>query len=232
MKYLRRISADAIRALSCDLEHGAEGAAVLPGAAGDADEVLPAVFGMWVLAVDAPDAQVRALEGSLDLLLRHQLLALGDLVRPGADPGLRIVGQAGGAVVPVGEAVPAVVERRAVVGIGEGSVQPRAVRGRDGRLQVGPVAAVDVVQVVAVLGRVGGVDVGEGEAVAAQLEGGPTLRALPVFVTAEQMGVITLELIRTAEVILELTTCQAQKGDHNEVSHDFTSFFNDHLTYM
>ncbi len=53
------------------------------------------------------------------------------LVPPLADPGVEVVGEAGGAAEPVGVAVPAVVEGRAVVRVGEGAVQPGRVGGEE-----------------------------------------------------------------------------------------------------
>ena len=96
-----------------------------------------------------------------------------------------VIGQAGRAVVAVGLAVLALPEDAAVHRVGEGPVQPGAVGGGDGRLQLRPLAALHQVQLGALLQGVGGVSVDEAETIAACPQLCPALLAVPVLVTAE-----------------------------------------------
>jgi len=138
------------------------------------------------------------------------LLALSHLVSPLAHPVCWVKGQPRGAAVPVGKAVPAVVEGGAVVRSREGPVQPGAVGSRDGRLQFSSVAAVDVVGVLAVLGGEGGVGVVESKPVAAHFLFGDAFKALPVPVAAVQVRVVALELVGALEVIDQLSQAGSQ----------------------
>ena len=75
-----------------------------------------------------------------------------------------------------------------------------------------PVAAFHVVHVVAVLGGVGGVDVVKNESVATKLQVGRSRFAVPVLVTAVQVRVKALELIRALELVLLGLAEADQKG--------------------
>jgi hypothetical protein len=118
-----------VRALSvikaeADLENGSQWAAVLTRSASNADKVLAAVFWVCVLGENSSSLLGRTLESSFLNLSLLLLFAALDLICPLADAILGIKGEAGGTGVPVGEAIPAVEEGGAVLGIQEGSVQP------------------------------------------------------------------------------------------------------------
>ena len=103
-----------------------------------------------------------------------------------------VIGQAGRAVVAVGLAVLALPEDAAVHRVWEGAVQPGAVGGGDGRLQLRPLAALHQVQLGALLQREGGVRVQEAQPVAADLQLGEALLAVPVLVTATTQNIIII----------------------------------------
>ncbi len=75
-----------------------------------------------------------------------------------------------------------------------------------------PVATIDVVHVVAVLGGVGGVDVVKDKSVAAKLQVGWSRFAVPVLVAAEQVRVESLELIWALKLVLLGMAEADQKG--------------------
>ena len=95
----------------------------------------------------------------------------------------------------------------------ERSVEPGAVGGADGLLDLGPGPALHVVEVVAVLGRVGGVQVIKGQAVSARLQRGHAPLALPVLVAAHVVRVVALELIWADEVLLGKSATYEMKGE-------------------
>ena len=129
--------------------------------------------------------------------------ALGHLVSPLAAPGHLVIRQAGRAVVPVGLKYHVIRSRRmrgqyshlavltfpehaAVLGVGECSPEPGAVVSGDRGLELRPLAALDQVELGALLQGEGGVGVQEAQAIAA----GPQLRAalltMPVFVATRK----------------------------------------------
>ena len=108
--------------------------------------------------------------------------------------------------VSVSQPVSAVVESGAVVFGREGSVEPRAVGSRDGRLQLRAVPTLDVVGVLAVFSGEGRVRVVKSQAVSAQLLFGYALQTLPVAVAAVEVRVVALELIGAAEVVYKLAS--------------------------
>lgn len=79
--------------------------------------------------------------------------AFGHLVGPHAHPGLAVVGQSGAALVTGCLAVPAVPEDIALLFVREDAVEAGAVRRADGWFELRALAAVHVVQVIAVLGE-------------------------------------------------------------------------------
>lgn len=79
--------------------------------------------------------------------------AFGHLVGPHAHPGLTIVGQSGATLVARGLAVPTVPEDVALLFVGEDAVQAGAVRRADGRFELRALAAVHVVQIIAIFGE-------------------------------------------------------------------------------
>ena len=82
--------------------------------------------------------------GTHEAVAHLGLVATVHVVGPHANAVLRIVGQAGGALVARGLAVPARVEDATVGRVGEQAIEARTVRRGDGRLHLGPVrAAID-----------------------------------------------------------------------------------------
>lgn len=126
---------------------------------------------------------------------------LWHLIGPHAHPGFAIVGQSGAALVARCLAVPAVPEDVAFLLVGEDAVEPGAMRRVDGRLELRSLATVHVVQVVAVLGEelaVGGV---ERQTIAARLQLGHVVVALPILV-ARTVVRVKSEVVRAFEVLL------------------------------
>lgn len=127
--------------------------------------------------------------------------ALGHLVGPHAHPSLTIVCQSGAALIAGRFAVPAVPEDIAFLLIGEDAVEAGAMRGTDGWLELRALAAVHVVQVIAVLGQelvVAGV---KREAVSARLQLRHVVVAFPIFI-ARYMVRIEPEVVRAFERFL------------------------------
>ena len=170
------------------VEDLAQGTAVLPGLTVDAEEVLPAVGRVRVLGEGPGRSSRRTLElSALVVDLDHGRAALGDLVGPLAAPGDLVVGQPGGAVVPVGLPVLALPEHAAVQLVGEGAVEAGTVGGGDGRLELGPLPALHQVELGALLQSEGGVGVKEAQAIAAELLLCQSVLTVPVLVTAETL---------------------------------------------
>lgn len=79
--------------------------------------------------------------------------AFGHLVGPHAHPGFTIVGQSRATLVTRGLAIPTVPEDIALLFVGEDAVQTGTVRRADGRFELRALAAVHVVQIIAILGE-------------------------------------------------------------------------------
>ena len=109
-------------------------------------------------------------------------LALRDLISPHAHASLSVVSESGTALVLGGFSVPAVPESVALLLVGENTVQPRTVGRAYGRLELAALAAIDVVQVVAVFREELAVRRVERQTVAARLQFGGVVVALPVLV--------------------------------------------------
>lgn len=203
LRNIFRINALAIVGGSCNFENGSQRTSVLARSSPNADKVLSAIFRVSVFGENTGGGVCRALEGSFfAVFFGFGLLAALDLIGPLAHAVLGVEGEAGSAGEPVGEAVAAVEESGAVLGIREGSEQAGAVGCFYGGLDLGSVAALDVVHVVAVFGGVGRVDVVEDETVAANFQLGGASIAVPVLVTAVEVRVEALELVRAFEVVL------------------------------
>lgn len=127
--------------------------------------------------------------------------AFGHLVGPHAHPSLTIVGQSGAALIAGRFAVPAVPEDVALLLVGEDAVEARAMRRADGRLELRALAAVHVVQVVAILGEELAVAGVESETVTARLQFRHVVVAFPIFV-ARYMVRIEPEVVRAFEGFL------------------------------
>lgn len=76
------------------------------------------------------------------------------MISPHADSGFTVVSESGTALVPGGLSVPAIPENVAFLLVGEDTVESRAMGRADSWLELRPLAAVDVVEVVAVFGYV------------------------------------------------------------------------------
>ena len=136
--------------------------------------------------------------------------ALGHLISPHADARLPVVSESGAALVPGGLAVPAVPEGVALLLVGEDAVEARAVGRGNRRLQLRPLAAVDVVQVVAVLREEFAVARVEGEPVAAGLQLGYGVVALPVLVAGQVVRVEAV-VVRAFERLLRARACNDKR---------------------
>jgi len=200
------VCAFAVITVFSNVEDGPQGTPVLSGSAGDAHKILSAVSWVSVLGEDSGPglrADKLAIVLSFGCLL---LLALPHLVSPFAHAVCGVEGQTGGAAVSVSQPVSAVVEGGAIVFGREGSVEPRAVGSRDGRLQLRAVPTLDVVGVLAVFSGESRVRVVKSQAVSAQLLFGYALQTLPVAVAAVEVRVVALELIGAAEVVYKLAS--------------------------
>ena len=93
---------------------------------------------------------------------------------------------------PVCLAILTLPEDAAVLRVSECSPEAGAVGGGDGGLQLRPLAALHQVQLGALLQREGGVRVQEAETVAADLQLGEALLAVPVLVTAATHNIIII----------------------------------------
>ena len=206
LRHLVRVRALPVHPVaSPGVENCAKGTAVLPGHPADAEVVLTTVGGMSVLGED-PGGALGALELPA-LLVHHQAAAaLSDLVRPSAASALLVVGEAGRTLVPIGLPVLTHPEYAAVFEVLVGSPGAGAVRGGDGRLQLSPLPALHQVQLVALLQGEGRVRVYEAEAVATRPQRCLALRALPVLVTAVEVGIVTLQRVGATEVVHQLSS--------------------------
>lgn len=108
--------------------------------------------------------------------------ALRHLIGPHAHPGFTIVGQSRAALIAGGLAVPTVPEDVALLLIGEDAVEAGAVRRADGRFELRALAAVHVVQIIAVLGEELAVAGVKRQTVAARLQFRHVVVAFPIFV--------------------------------------------------
>lgn len=183
-----------------DLEDGSDRASVLAGYTLQADVVLAAIIRM---SVTGERSRVRDLTGgwASESSGNFFVSALGYLIGPHADTRFAIVGESGGALVPGGLSVPAVPEDVAFGLIGEDAVQPFAVSGGDRIFQFRPLAALDVVDVIAVFGQEFRVARVEGQTVSAGLQLGDVVVALPVLIAGDVMWV-EAEVVRAFEVFL------------------------------
>lgn len=148
------------------------------------------------------------------------------LVSPHADSGFAIVSQTRRALIPGRFTVPTVPEDVAFGLVGKDAVKTLAMRRGDWRLcsskiqltncrfrcvprltQLRPVAAIDVVDVVAVLGEELGVAGVESQSVSARLQLRHVVVALVVLVAGRVMWVET-EVVRTLEAILAVNCKQ------------------------
>lgn len=136
------------------------------------------------------------------------------MIGPHADACLAIIGESGAALVPRRLAVPAVPEDVALLLVREDAVEPRAVRRANCRLQLRPLAAIDVVQVVAVLREELAVAGVEGQAVAAGLQFGNVIVALPVLVAGQVVGV-EAKVVGAFEVLLGRARCETNNFEKN-----------------
>lgn len=130
--------------------------------------------------------------------------ALGHLVGPHAHPGLTVVGQSGATLVAGGLAVPTVPEDVALLLVREDTVEAGTVRRADGRLELRALAAVHVVQIIAVLGEELAVAGVKRQTVAARLQFRHVVVAFPILV-ARYVVRIEPEVVRTFEGLL--TVC-------------------------
>lgn len=164
-----------------DVEDGSNAAAVGPSDALDADVEFAAVGRVGVARVVARLVGLGGI-GTDEAVAHLGLVATINVVGPDANSVLGIVGQAGGTLVTRRLAVPARVEDATVGGVGKEAVESGTVRGRDGRLDLGSLAAVHRKGIGAVLAsRVGVV---EHEPVAAELQSGRSILAGVVLVAA------------------------------------------------
>lgn len=115
-----------------NVEYGAEAAAVGPGNAVDANVELATICWVGVPGVVARLVHLSGV-GAHEAVAHLGLLAAFDQVGPNADTLLRVVGEAGRALVLGGLAVPARVKDAAIGGVREEAVEARAVGRRDGR---------------------------------------------------------------------------------------------------
>ncbi|TGZ57268.1 hypothetical protein DBV15_09868 [Temnothorax longispinosus] len=127
--------------------------------------------------------------------------AFGHLVGPHAHPGLTVVGQSGAALVAGGLAVPTVPEDVALLLVGKDAVEAGTVRRGDGRFELRALAAVHVVQVIAVLGEELAVTGVKCQTVAARLQFRHVVVAFPILVARYVMR-IEPEIVRAFEGLL------------------------------
>lgn len=127
--------------------------------------------------------------------------ALGHLVGPHAHPSFTVVGESGAALIAGGLAVPTVPEDVALLLVGEDAVEAGAVRRADGRFELRALAAVHVVQIIAVLGEELAVAGVERQTVTARLQFRHVVVAFPILV-ARYVIRIEPEVVRTFEGFL------------------------------
>ena len=188
-----------------DIEDGANAAAVGPGDALDTDVELAAVSWVGVAGVMTGLVGLGRV-GTNESIAHLRLVATVDVVGPDANAMLRVVGQAGGALVARGLAVPARVEDATVGGVGKEAVETRAVGRGDGRLHLGALAAVHRKGIGAVLAtRVGII---EHEPVAAELQGGGAVLAGVVLVAA----LVVAEVAERVGTVIRLARAGQKRG--------------------
>ncbi|KYN18312.1 hypothetical protein ALC57_09419, partial [Trachymyrmex cornetzi] len=127
--------------------------------------------------------------------------AFGNLVGPHAHPSFTVIGQSGTALITGGLAIPTVPEDITLLLIREDAVEAGAVRRVDRRFELRALAAVYIVQIIAVLGEelvVAGVKC---QTVAARLQFRHVVVAFPILVARYVMR-IEPEVIRTFEGLL------------------------------
>lgn len=150
------------------------------------------------------------------LIVLTFVFALGHLVGPHADPSFAVVGQPGAALVPGRLAVPAVPEDVAFLLVGEDPVESRAMGRADRLLELRPVAAVYVVEVVAVFGEELAVARVEREPVTAGFQFGSVVVAFPVLVARYVVRVET-EVVWAFERFLAVRACNRNDSGFNSI---------------
>ena len=131
------------------------------------------------------------------------------MIRPHADSGFAIVREPGAALVPGGFSVPAVPEHVAFLLVREDTVQAGTMGCVDGWLELRPLAAVDVVEVIAVFGEELAVARVERKTVAAGLYLRGVVVAFPVLVAGYVMGVES-KVVWTFERLLGGHACNGR----------------------
>lgn len=131
------------------------------------------------------------------------------MVGPHAHPGFTVVGQSGAALVAGRLAVPAVPKDVALLLVGEDAIESGTMRRADGWLELRALAALHVVQVVAVLGEELAVAGVERQTVTARLQFRHVVVALPVLVARYMMRVES-KVIWAFEAVLTARTWNEQ----------------------
>jgi len=138
--------------------------------------------------------------GTLEGTLIFFDVAAFDLIGPHADPGVGIIGQTGGTGVTIGLSIPTGPEDVTLLFICENSIQAWAIGRGNWWLEVHAVTAIDVVQVITVLGQELGITGVEAKSISTSLEFGDVILALVVLITRLFVGIEAV-LMRAFELL-------------------------------
>lgn len=138
--------------------------------------------------------------------IRTLVFAFRYLIGPHTDSRLTVVSEPRTALILGCLSVPTVPEHVAFLFVRENTVQTRTMRRADRRLELRPIPAIHVVQIIAILGEELAIARVEREPIAASLQLRHVVVAFPIFVAGYVMG-IEAEVVRAFERFLGGCAC-------------------------